>query len=77
MGTGDTAALYHASANSSVYHAVEPQKLDFPLEVAPAIEELCRTYPEYIRVKDFPLDDEGDKVYVAEELVNAQILMVE
>jgi hypothetical protein len=69
--------LYHASANSSIYHAVEPQKLTFPLEVAAVVEELCRAYPEYVAVKDFPLDEEDDKVYIAESLVNAQILMVE
>lgn len=54
--------MYHSVDNSLEYHGEEPQYLEIPLELAPAVEHLICSYPEFIKVSELPLDSEEQKV---------------
>ena len=48
--------------NSLEYHGEELQYLEISLELAPAVEHLICSYPEFIKVSELPLDSEEQKV---------------
>jgi hypothetical protein len=48
--------------NSLEYHGEELQYLEISLELAPAVERLICSYPEFIKVSELPLDSEEQKV---------------
>jgi lysine-specific demethylase/histidyl-hydroxylase NO66 len=48
--------------NSLEYHGEEPQYLEISFELAPAVEHLICSYPEFIKVSELPLESEEHKV---------------
>jgi lysine-specific demethylase/histidyl-hydroxylase NO66 len=58
----DNVRLYHTVDNSLEYHGEEPQYLEISFELAPAVEHLICSYPEFIKVSELPLDSEEQKV---------------
>lgn len=60
--------IYYSTENSKEYHEYEPQFLEVGDEFVPAIEEIIRRYPEFIRVEDLPIDGEDNKIQIAKDL---------
>ncbi|XP_063237656.1 ribosomal oxygenase 1 isoform X2 [Bacillus rossius redtenbacheri] len=58
----DAVRVYHYADNSLEYHGHEPQFLELPLEEAPAVELLIRSYPAFLPVSALPLPADADKV---------------
>jgi lysine-specific demethylase/histidyl-hydroxylase NO66 len=54
--------VYHSVDNSLEYHGEEPQYLEISFELAPAVERLICSYPDFIKVSELPLDSEEQKV---------------
>jgi lysine-specific demethylase/histidyl-hydroxylase NO66 len=54
--------IYHSIDNSLEYHGEEPQYLEISVELAPAVEHLICSYPEFIKVSELPLESEEQKV---------------
>ena len=71
----DTVMLYYSTENTREYHEVEPQSLEIGADLAPAVEHLVTSYPEYVRVEDLPLDDLQDRMKVVGDLWERGILM--
>ncbi|PNF17005.1 Ribosomal oxygenase 1 [Cryptotermes secundus] len=58
----DNVRVYHTMDNSFEYHREEPQYLEISFELAPAVEHLICSYPDFVKVSDLPLDSEEPKV---------------
>lgn len=58
----ETVKLYHSVENSREYHEYEPQYIDIGAELAPAIEFLLNSYPDYTSIEELPLDTLDQKV---------------
>ena len=71
------AALYHCTANGRVHRGQpEPQRIDFAIEAAPALEHLLMSYPKYVRVAKMPCDDDAQRLDIARALAEVGVLMV-
>ena len=71
----DTVMLYYSTENTREYHESEPQSIEIGADMAPAVEHLVTSYPEYVRVEDLPLDDLQDRMKVVGDLWERGILM--
>lgn len=60
----DTVRLYHSIENSKVYHENEIQFLEIDENVAPCVETLINTYPNFIAVKDLNINNDDSKLQV-------------
>ncbi|XP_077302676.1 bifunctional lysine-specific demethylase and histidyl-hydroxylase NO66 isoform X2 [Arctopsyche grandis] len=58
----DSIRLYHSIENSKVYHENEIQFLEIDDDVAPCVETLINTYPNFIAVKDLNIDNDDSKL---------------
>ena len=73
----DIAALYHCCTNSMTYHGEpEPQRIDFAMEAAPALEKLIVGYPKYLTVGKLPADDDEQRLDIVRALAEAGVVMV-
>lgn len=72
----DNACLvYHNLDNTKIYQEKEPQYLEVETEVAPAIEFLIKSYPNYVTVEELPLKTEEEKLVVASCLYDKGLLV--
>ena len=71
----DTVMLYYSTENTREYHEVEAQCLEIGADMAPAVEHLVTSYPEYVKVEDLPLEDLQDRMKVVGDLWERGILM--
>ena len=62
MSEEDAIRIYHCVDNSLEYHGHDPQFLEISDELAPGVEHLIRSYPEFIKVSQLPLEDDKQKV---------------
>eukprot|EP00908_Phaeocystis_cordata_P001047 Transcript_11123.p2 GENE.Transcript_11123~~Transcript_11123.p2 ORF type:complete len:511 (-),score=238.91 Transcript_11123:80-1612(-) len=74
---GEVAALYFHTLNPKVFHAdAEPQRIDFSLEAAPALEKILLAYPKYVTVGKLPGDNDAQRLDVAQAMAEARLLLV-
>ena len=71
----ETVMLYYSTENTREYHEVEPQSLEIGPDLAPAVEHLVTSYPDYVKVEELPLDDLQDRMKVVGDLWERGILM--
>lgn len=69
--------IYFYNENSLEYHANEPQFLEIDEFFTSAIETLVRAYPEYVTIEHLGLENDSDKIQVANDLWEKGILMTE
>lgn len=72
---GEDVLVYHSVDNSREYHGEEPQCFEISCDYAPAVEMLVHAYPDYVAVKELPLDDVQDRVIVANVLYERGIVL--
>jgi len=71
----NTVRLYFSTENSREYHQVEEQFLEIGEELAPAVEFLVTSYPEYVKVEQLPVADLMDRMKVAGDLWEKNLIM--
>ncbi len=72
---GESVKIYHSVENTREYHEVEEQFLEIDGELAGAVVELVRAYPQFVRAEELPLDDLEAKMRVVQDLWERGILM--
>ncbi|XP_043285278.1 bifunctional lysine-specific demethylase and histidyl-hydroxylase NO66 isoform X2 [Venturia canescens] len=60
--------IYYSTENSKEYHEYELQFLEVEKKLAPAIHEIIKRYPDFIKVEDLPIEGEDNKVQVVRDL---------
>lgn len=75
MKKNDTAIIYYCTENGLVYHEQEEQMLEVDLAYSPIIEVLQNSYPNYTKICDLPIDDEGAKIQIISDLWEHQLVV--
>lgn len=58
----DTYRVYYSTENSKEYHEYEAQFLDIGEEYVPGIKQIITSYPDFISVKELPIETDDEKV---------------
>lgn len=58
----DRIMVYHYADNSREYHGEDQQYFEIPINHALGVEHLVKSYPKYIKVDEFPLESDEEKV---------------
>lgn len=58
----DTWKVYYSTDNSNEYHEYEVQFLEVDESVVPAVEEIIKNYPDFVKVDDLPIEGEDNRV---------------
>ncbi|CAG9787611.1 unnamed protein product [Diatraea saccharalis] len=69
--------LYYYVENSLEYHGNDLPFLEIEEELAPAIETLITSYPEYVSVENLDVPNESDKLQIADALWSRGLIMTE
>ncbi|KAG5679741.1 hypothetical protein PVAND_009285 [Polypedilum vanderplanki] len=69
--------VYFHTENSKEYHEFEPTFLEIEEEDAGCIVMLVKSYPNYIAVKDLPIEDDERKILIASDLWEKGLLMTD
>lgn len=69
--------VYFHSDNSKEYHEYEPTFMEIEEDDTPVISMLVNEYPEFIVVKDLPLDDEERKLAIVTDLWEKGLLITD
>ncbi|XP_063534895.1 bifunctional lysine-specific demethylase and histidyl-hydroxylase NO66 [Cydia strobilella] len=69
--------LYYYIENSLEYHANELPYLEIEEDMAPAIETLITSYPEYVAVENLDVPNDSDKLNIADALWGRGLVMTE
>lgn len=69
--------VYHSMENTKVYEEADEQYMVVGFELAPGVEALLHTYPEYINVEDLPLSHEKEKLELVSLLYDKGLLLTE
>lgn len=77
MVSEDKIRLYYYVENSLEYHGSELPFLEIEEDLAPAIETLIMTYPEYVSVENLDLSNDSDKLHIADALWSRGLIMTE
>lgn len=72
---GEEVRLYHSMDNSRRYHGREPQWFELDEEQAGAVEDLLRTYPNYLAVEALPLALPSRRLELASLLYERALLI--
>ncbi|XP_065920999.1 ribosomal oxygenase 1-like [Dysidea avara] len=67
--------VYYTTENSRIYHEKEPLCLDLDEEAIPAMDQLMSSYPDYIEVRDLPLEEDQSKIEFATVLYSKGIII--
>lgn len=54
--------IYYSTENSKEYHEYEPQFLEIDAEFVPGIQKIIISYPNFICVKELPIENDLIKV---------------
>ncbi|PSN44531.1 hypothetical protein C0J52_14684 [Blattella germanica] len=73
----DSVRLYHCVDNSLEYHGFEPQFLEIPEKMAPAVKHLIRSYPEFIKISDLPSLTDEEKIRIIGDLWDRGLVLTE
>ncbi|CAK1555278.1 unnamed protein product [Leptosia nina] len=77
MVSEESIKLYYYTENSLEYHGSELPFLEIDEDMAPAIETLILRYPEYVPVTDLDVENNTDKLIIAETLWNRGLIMTD
>ncbi|XP_026496262.2 bifunctional lysine-specific demethylase and histidyl-hydroxylase NO66 [Vanessa tameamea] len=77
MVSEDHIRLYYHVENSLEYHGSELPYLEIEEDLAPAIETLITSYPEYVSVENLDVPNESDKLQIADALWSRGLIMTE
>ncbi|XP_013141669.1 PREDICTED: bifunctional lysine-specific demethylase and histidyl-hydroxylase NO66 [Papilio polytes] len=77
MVSEDTIKIYYYTENSLEYHGHELSFLEIDEELAPAVETLITTYPEYVSIENLDVPNESDKMQIVDALWARGLLMTE
>lgn len=77
MVSEDKIKLYYYIENSLEYHGNEMPYLEVDEGLAPAIETLITSYPNYIAVENLEIPNDSDKLQLADALWSRGIIMTE
>ncbi|XP_045769412.1 bifunctional lysine-specific demethylase and histidyl-hydroxylase NO66 [Maniola jurtina] len=69
--------LYYYVENSLEYHGNELPYLEIEEDLAPAIDTLINSYPEYVSVENLDVPNETDKLQIADALWSRGLIMTE
>jgi len=69
--------VYYSTENTREYHEVEEQWLEVDADIAPGIDYLINTYPEWSKVEELPIEDLEARMRVVSDLWEKGILMTE
>merc|ERR1712137_1752 len=58
VGDEECILFYYNTKNSRVYHDVEPQYIEMPLESSDALEYLVNSFPSFVSVGSLPMDED-------------------
>ncbi|KAF2073073.1 hypothetical protein CYY_005599 [Polysphondylium violaceum] len=75
----DIAVVYHNMDNTRVFHQVgdAPGTIEFSLDCAVAVEHIINSYPNYIYIKDLPVDTDDQKLDIASAFYEKGLIMIE
>ncbi|XP_059057394.1 bifunctional lysine-specific demethylase and histidyl-hydroxylase NO66 [Achroia grisella] len=77
MVSEDRIRLYYYVENSLEYHGSELPYLEIEEELAPAIETLILSYPQYVAVESLDVPNDSDKLQIADALWSRGLIMSE
>lgn len=77
MVSEDKIRLYYYVENSLEYHGSDLPFLEIEDELAPAVETLITTYPEYVAVENLDIADDAGKLQLADALWGRGLIMTE
>jgi bifunctional lysine-specific demethylase and histidyl-hydroxylase NO66 len=77
MVSEDRIRLYYYIENSLEYHGNDLPFLEIEEELAPAVETLITSYPEYVSVEHLDVPNESDKLQIADALWSRGLIMTE
>lgn len=60
--------IYYSTENSKEYHEYEPQFLEIDAEFVPSIQKIITSYPNFIYVKELPIEDDDIKIQIVKDL---------
>lgn len=60
--------IYYSTENSKEYHEYEPQFLEIDAEFVPSIQKIIISYPDFIYVKELPIEDDDIKIQIVKDL---------
>ncbi|CAD5123363.1 DgyrCDS11720 [Dimorphilus gyrociliatus] len=69
--------IYHNLENTRVWHEVEPRCFEIKPNLAPAVEYLLHSYPNYKQIDSFPLETIDEKMELASIFYDKGLLMTE
>ncbi|XP_044749331.1 ribosomal oxygenase 1 [Coccinella septempunctata] len=72
---GENVKLYYSTENSKVYHGEEEQWLELEKPMVPVIKYLQKTFPNFVEIKDLPLEDVELKIQFVYDLWEKGILI--
>lgn len=67
--------VYHSVENSREYHGEDLQFVELSEEMAPAVEFLVHSYPAFVSVDDFPIEDVEQKMSLAATLFEKGLII--
>lgn len=71
----DTVDIYHYADNSMEYRGEDPQSFKISADLAPGVEFLISSYPQFVSVSDIPLDTDKEKISLASDLWQRGLLL--
>jgi len=71
----DVIKVYYSTENTREYHEVEEQYLEVDSDLAPGIDCLITSYPQWTKVEDLPIDDLESRMRVVSDLWEKGILI--
>ncbi|XP_026748823.2 bifunctional lysine-specific demethylase and histidyl-hydroxylase NO66 [Galleria mellonella] len=77
MVSEDRIRIYYYVDNSLEYHGNELPYLEIEEDLAPAIENLIVSYPQYVAVEDLDVPNDSDKMQVVDALWSRGLIMAE
>ncbi|CAH0719819.1 unnamed protein product, partial [Brenthis ino] len=77
MVSEDRIRIYYYAENSLEYHGNELPFLEIEEDMAPAIETLITSYPEYVSVENLDVPSESEKLQIADALWSRGLIMTE
>ncbi|XP_041979906.1 bifunctional lysine-specific demethylase and histidyl-hydroxylase NO66 [Aricia agestis] len=77
MVSEDQIRIYYHAENSLEYHGSELPFLEISEDLAPAIETLITTYPNYVSIENLDIAEDTDKLTIADALWSRGLIMTE
>jgi lysine-specific demethylase/histidyl-hydroxylase NO66 len=69
--------IYYSTENSKEYHEYEPQFLEIDAEFVPGIQKIIISYPNFICVKELPIENDVIKVQIVRDLWEKNLVITD